>query len=85
MSWNFRVMHHVEVDRATGTTSEWLAIHEVYYKSLEVNDLAVTSDEVGYTARPVALTAASVEDLHFMLTRMLGAIEKPILEYKQPD
>lgn len=85
MSWNFRVMRHVEVDKSTGAVSEWLGIHEVHYKGLEVNDLTVSSDEIGYTVQPVTMTAESVEELRFMLTRMLGAIEKPILEYKQSD
>lgn len=85
MSWNFRVMRHIEVDKSTGAVSEWLGIHEVYYKSLEVNDLTVSSDEVGYTKRPSTMTAESVEELRFMLTKMLAAIEKPILEYMQSD
>lgn len=85
MSWNFRVMRHVEVYRSTGRVSEWLGIHEVHYKGLEVNDLTVSSDEVDYTVLPITITGESVEDLRFMLTGMLRAIKKPILEYKQTD
>lgn len=85
MSWNFRVMRHTELDKESGRKSQWLAIHEVYYEGLEVNDLAVTSDEVGYTDRPVTMTAESVEELRFMLERMLGALQKPILEYKDAE
>lgn len=85
MSWNFRVMRHTEVDKESGQVSQWLAVHEVYYEGREVDDLRVTSDEVGYTERPVTVTAESAEELRFMLERMLGALEKPILEYKQSE
>lgn len=85
MSWNFRVMRHTQVDKESGRVSEWLAFHEVYYESIEVNDLEVTSADVGYTENPVAMTAESVEELRFMLTRMLGALDKPILEYKEAE
>lgn len=85
MSWNFRVMQHTQVDKESGRVSQWLAIHEVYYEGLEVNDLEVTSSEVGYTENPVTMTAESVEELRFMLKRMLGALEKPILEYKESE
>lgn len=84
MSWNFRVMRHTQVDKATGrVVSEWLAFHEVYYESIEVNDLEVSSSDVGYTENPVAMTAESIDELRFMLNRMLGALDKPILEYKE--
>lgn len=85
MSWNFRVMRHTQVDEESGSVSEWLAIHEVHYESVEVNDLKVTSADVGYTENPVAVTAESTQELRFMLTRMLGALDKPILEYKESE
>lgn len=78
-------MRHTQVDKESGKVSEWLAIHEVHYESVEVNDLEVTSADVGYTENPVALTAETPQELRFMLTRMLGAIEKPILEYKESE
>lgn len=83
MSWNFRVMRHAKVDLEPGSASEWLAIHEVHYESANVNDIEVTSADVGYTDKPVIMTAESVEDFRFMLTKMLEALEKPILEYKE--
>lgn len=85
MSWNYRVMRHTKVDAESGQVSEWLAIHEVYYESTEVDDLKVSSDEVGYTERPVTMTAESIKELRFMLSRMQGALKKPILEYKQSE
>lgn len=85
MSWNFRVMRHVLVDENSRVVSEWLAIHEVHYESLEVDDLKVTSADVGYTERPMTMTGETIEELRFMLNRMLGALEKPILEYKDSD
>lgn len=85
MSWNYRVMRHVHVDKDSGAVSEWLAIHEVYYKGPEVDDLTVTTADVGYTERPVTMTAESVKELRFMLNRMRGALNKPILEYKETD
>lgn len=78
-------MRHTQVDKDSGRVSQWLAIHEVYYEGLEVNDLEVTSSDVGYTENPVTMTAESVKELRFMLKRMLGALEKPILEYKESE
>ena len=73
------------MDKESGKVSEWLAFHEVHYESTEVNDLEVTSADVGYTENPVTMTAESVEELRFMLTRMLGALDKPILEYRESE
>lgn len=84
-SWNYRVMRHVEKDNQSGMESEWLAIHEVYYQSKSINDLEVTSADVGFTENPVKMTGESVEELRDMLTKMLKALEKPILEYREDD
>lgn len=84
-SWNYRVMRHVDKANGAGRGSEWLAIHEVYYLSRGVNDLEVTSAQVGYTENPVKVIGESVEELRDMLTKMLMALDKPILQHKEED
>lgn len=83
MTWNYRVMRHEYQGGLTGEREALYALHEVYYESAEVDDLAVTAAEVGYSAAPVTVSAESVEELRNMLRLMLSALEKPVLLY--PD
>ena len=82
MGWNYRVMKHSEKDESTGKVETWFGIHEVYYRSDDVDDLAVGADETGYTAEPVRVIADEVDDLRRMLTRMLESLDKPVLKYE---
>jgi hypothetical protein len=50
MGWNYRVMRHAPKD---GELDEWYAIHEVYYRSDEVDDLRARH----------AITLADLRDL----------------------
>lgn len=46
------------------------AIHEVY------------SNPYGYTEKPEPIEGESIEDLRNILTQMLEALDKPVLNYK---
>jgi hypothetical protein len=81
MGWNYRAMRHTLDSDAPFGVPESYAIHEVHYRSDEVNDLIATSKEVGYSIEPVSPMAESIDDLRFRLTEMLGALDKPTLEY----
>jgi hypothetical protein len=50
---------------------EVLQIHEVYYDD--------DGKPNGYTANPVSVSGADIDDLHWMLARMQEALTKPIL------
>lgn len=84
-SWNFRVMRHIQLDNVTGRMTSWLAIHEVYYPNLKSDDLGLTTDDIGYTDQPVTMTAVSIDELRFMLAKMLSSLDKPILDYQAPE
>jgi hypothetical protein len=73
-------MKHQEIN-GNGEKEVWYAIHEVYYKDDEVNDLTVESNEISYTKEPVRVTAATAEDLKWILEEMLSSLNKPILDY----
>jgi hypothetical protein len=81
MGWNYRAMRHTLDSDAPLGIPESYAIHEVYYRSDQVNDLTATSKDVGYSIEPVSPLAESIDDLRFRLTEMLGALDKPTLEY----
>lgn len=81
MTWNYRVMRH-EGQGPDIQGECWFTIHEVYYKSDGVNDLAVSTADVGYTTEPVAPMAESVDELRVTLQRMLTALDKPVLDYR---
>ena len=82
MTWNYRVMKHEGPDKDTGEGEYWFAIHEVYYESAGVNEMTVSSADVGYTTEPISLSAESVDDLRVTLQRMLAALDKPVLDYR---
>ena len=60
----------------------WYAIHEVFYRSDDVDDRAMDSSEFGYTADPIAPRADDVDELRWVLERMLAALDKPVLEFR---
>lgn len=82
MGWNYRVMRHAPKN---GEVDEWYAIHEVYYRSNDVDDLTVPVSETGCTEDPVGVVGDSVESLRWSLQKMLEALEKPVLEYSDED
>lgn len=81
MGWNHRVMRHLP-DPARGEWEAWYAIHEVFYRSDDVDDQAVDSSETGYTVDPIAPRADDVDELRWVLEQMLAALDKPVLEYR---
>jgi hypothetical protein len=66
--WNHRVMRK-EHDNSEST----YGIHEVYYKQGKANM---------WTEDPVEVTGDDVQELKQTLERMLLALEKPILNFK---
>ena len=81
MSWNFRVMRHKSVD-PDGNVEESLAMHEVYYKSDRPAKAEESLSDIGYSANPATPVADDLDGLRFVLTEMIRALDKPILEYK---
>lgn len=77
MGWNYRVLQR-QYTSSDGEVEETFAIHEVYYRSDNVDDRTVTLQEVGYSD-PVPPSAESLDALKVVLRRMLEACEKPIL------
>jgi len=79
MSWNYRVMKHRKIMK-DGTAEEWLAIHEVHYRSKEVDDLTVPVDEIGWSGEPTTVIGDDIADLRSVLEMMLKALDKPIID-----
>lgn len=72
MSWNHRVMRHIEGER------DYLAIHEVYYN----NEGLI----VKWTDSPVNMVDGTITGLRWELNRMKESLGKPVLEYDmQPE
>ncbi|HEY6554046.1 MAG TPA: hypothetical protein VI669_11880 [Vicinamibacteria bacterium] len=71
-------MRHAPKD---GKEEEWNAIHEVYYRSNDVDDLTVPVHETSYTIDPVGVISDDVEGLRWNLQKMLEALDKPVLDY----
>lgn len=69
MTWNHRVMRHVEGDEV------FFQIHEVYYGIEE------GSNQLSWTENAIAPMGETIEDLRFELVRMLEALDKPVLDY----
>lgn len=85
VGWNYRVMRH-QPDPARGEAEEWFAIHEVYYRSDDVDDRTVDSSETRYTVDAITPRANNVDELRWLLEQMLAALDKPILEFREgPD
>ena len=81
LGWNYRVMRHTSDPKDGSEGEESYAIHEIYYRCDDVDDLTVTSSEVEYTMEPVSAVAGNADDLRWQLEEMLKALDKPILEY----
>jgi hypothetical protein len=64
-----------------GEIHETLCIHEVYYKDDLTRDVLANVGDTGYTERAVAPVAEDLDGLRFVLTEMLKALDKPIMEY----
>jgi uncharacterized membrane protein len=77
-------MKHEKID-GDGEKEIWYAIHEVYYKDDEVNDLTVTSNDVGYTKEPIEVRAENIDQLRWVLEEMLKSLDKPILDYQKDE
>ncbi|SER48441.1 hypothetical protein SAMN05216409_12717 [Pseudomonas lutea] len=82
MRWNFRVMRHAPTPESN---EEFLAIHEVYYSDDHTEETEEQMAKLGYTSNPVSVTGESVESLRWTLTRMLEALDKPVLPYKEEE
>ena len=82
MGWNYRAMRHSSKKESTTEGAVWFGIHELYYRTDEINDLTVAADETGYTQEPIKLVADDDDGLRWMLEQMLAGLEKPILEYE---
>jgi hypothetical protein len=82
MGWNYRVMRHSSKDETTGEDEIWVGLHEVYYRDDDVDDLTVNVDETSYTKKPVRIISEDVAGLRWVLERMLEALDKPILDYR---
>jgi hypothetical protein len=82
MGWNYRVMRHAP-DPAKGLREPWYAIHEVYYRNDEVDDLSVGVSETEYTHDPITVSGGDLDELRWMLDKMREALEKPVLDYQE--
>jgi len=67
-------MRHIDTDG-----SEYLAIHEVFY------DVKKKKDDLGWSKDPEIVLAEDIAGLRQTLEWMLGALDKPILEYGKDE
>ena len=81
MGWNHRVMRHVP-DPSRGEGQFWYAIHEVYYPEDATGGLPVDVARLSYTEDPIAPLADNPDELRWVLVKMLAALDKPILDYR---
>lgn len=75
MSWNYRVFK--QIDEYSGDA--WYSIVEAYYDADGKPD--------GYTD-PIPCTGSSIEDLRWVLEKMLKALDEPVLieeDFKTDD
>jgi hypothetical protein len=70
-------------DPSRGQRELWYAIHEVYYRDDSVDDRAVDVSETNYTQDPVTVQSEDLDDLRWMLGKMLEALDKPVLDYEE--
>jgi hypothetical protein len=73
MSWNYRVIYHVNEDEGW----EWFGIHTCYYKRKK--------DKIphSWSSETVSLDRDSLDDLVMEIGRFQAACEKPILYIKK--
>lgn len=69
MTWNHRV---VKFDQSEFNEEPWLTICEVFYNT--------QGKEQGHTAFGVVPGSETIEGLRWVLTKMLEALDKPILD-----
>jgi hypothetical protein len=69
MTWNHRVMRHVDPNGGI-----WFGIHEVYYDE--------SGEPEGWTETPDGPHGETVEQLVADLARMIEASGRPVLEYE---
>ena len=81
MGWNYRVMRHAP-DPSRGQHEAWYAIHEVYYRDDSVDDRTADVSETKYTQEQVAMLGEDLDELRWMLAKMLEALDKPVLDYQ---
>ncbi|MBX7222764.1 MAG: hypothetical protein K1Y36_22640 [Blastocatellia bacterium] len=79
------MMRHTKNSPFVTEKNEWVAIHEVYYRNDDVDDLTVSSAEIGCTMNPIQATAYNIDDLRWRLEEMLKALDKPVLEYDDEE
>lgn len=77
MPWNYRLMRIKNRNIITNKDEFYYSIHEVFY------DANTPNASFGYTKDPVDVSAYSVEEIKFMLEKMLKCLEKPILDYEE--
>lgn len=70
--WNHRVVKK-EYKNDLNELECVFGIHECYYSEKE-------SESYGYTENPVEVSASSIENLKWMLEKMLKCLELPIIE-----
>ena len=73
--WNYRVVRN-----KSPKSHDYLAIHEVYYGTDGSTPVMVTKVPVGVGA-DAGNDQASIDEIRQALHLMLGAIEKPILDF----
>lgn len=72
MSWNHRIIRHIE-PRTHMDDSIYYAIHEVYYdEDGKVN---------GWTEEPIRIMEESLEDLKVTLQRLTESFDNPVIDY----
>lgn len=76
--WNHRVVHRRYPDSAE-PDEDFYAIHEAHYaEGTPVDGMPRT-----ITVEPVAPSECSLDDLRWVLQRMLRALDKPVIEYDE--
>ena len=70
MTWNYRILKHSPQPDMT-----YYTVHECYYTD--------DGSENGYTENPVWAAGGTIEELRADLTRMLQALDRPVITVSQ--
>ena len=73
MSWNYRTVRHKGKPFKGIPQDDWYGIHEVYYDGAD--------KPRSVTAKPTHPSGEDVVELRSCIDMMLGAFEKPVLDY----
>lgn len=73
MTWNHRVLRHLDGPRSQTLSGEWYAVHEVYYDD--------SGRARSCTVNPVAPIGETPEELLEELSRYVAALGQPVLDY----